>query len=1008
MLNYHPTFGSPWYLAILLILPVLWWLSFRRLAGLGNVRRVFALLFRTLVVTLLVLAAADSQMVRTSDKLTVIYLLDQSFSIPAPKRRAMIEYVNREVHEHRKKDDRAGVIVFGRDAAIEIPPFDDDLQMAGTIESLLDPEYTNLAAAMKLAQATFPEDAAKRIVLVTDGNQNMGNALEQAQGLASAGIGIDVVPIRYHTRAEVAVERVILPSDVRRGQPFDLRIVVSNSVDLAPGDKGEVHGRLVLSQLTEDQPVVLSDEKVTLPPGKKVFTVRQKIDQANFYTYEAKFVPDRPEDDSMPQNNRATAFTHVVGKGQVLLVEDFEHRGENDLLVKRLRQQGLEVTVRATDQLFSTLAELQPFDTVILANVPRATNEDVSFTDEQIDMLVRNTQQMGSGLVMLGGPNSFGAGGWTGTELEKAMPVDFQIRNAKVAPKGALVMLMHASEMATGNHMQKVICREAIKSLSAQDLCGVMQWSGVERWIVGGGLLSMSSDRERLLAAVDRMVPGDMPDFEPAVQLAVKGFAGLKDVAIKHMIIISDGDPSPPSTQTMQALLNMKVTISTVAVGAHMQPQSLMDIAAQGGGKFYSVTNPKALPRIFQKEARRVSRPLVYEKESGLSLRQKSLHEMLNGIEELPKITGFVLTSKKENPLVEIALVSSQPAGEENSTVLAGWTYGLGRAVAFTSDAGIRWTKDWPSRAVYDKLFGQIVRWSMRPTGGAGKFTTAFEQHEGQMRVVITALDKNEEFLNFLTMTGTAVGPDLKKPLSVAVEQTAPGRYVATFPTRDAGSYFVTINPGRGMAPIRTGVNVPYSDEFRDRGPNEPLLTQLAATVTKDGSPGRLIDDPKAADTVEPLLAVNSFRHDLPKATSSQETWHWLLLMASCVFLGDVFIRRVHVHFAWVPPLAVRVRDFVLRRQPAPAQPQYIERLKSRKAEVGDKLEQLRAATRFELPAETPVDVQVLEELTSQGPSAVQPPVAKPSLTPEQKEEESYTERLLKAKKKVWDERDKQ
>src|SRR5208282_2169729 len=105
------------------------------------------------------------------------------------------------------------------------------------------------------------------------------------------------------------------------------------------------------------------------------------------------------------------------------------------------------------------------------------------------------------------------------------------------------------------------------------------------------------------------------------------------------------------------------------------------------------------------------------------------------------------------------------------------------------------------------------------------------------------------------------------------------------------------------------------------------------------------------------LLEFNTFRHDLPKATSSQEVWHWLVLMAACVFLGDVFIRRVNVHFAWLPPLMVRVTDFVLRRQPAPVQPQYIERLKSRKAEVAGHLDQLRAATRFELPAQGPADL---------------------------------------------------
>src|SRR5208282_2816184 len=151
------------------------------------------------------------------------------------------------------------------------------------------------------------------------------------------------------------------------------------------------------------------------------------------------------------------------------------------------------------------------------------------------------------------------------------------------------------------------------------------------------------------------------------------------------------------------------------------------------------------------------------------------------------------------------------------------------------------------------------------------------------------------------------------------------------------------------------------------------------------------------------LLEFNTFRHDLPKATSSQEAWHWLVLMASCVFLGDVFIRRVNVNFAWLPPLLVRMGDFILRRQSAPPAPQYIERLKSRKAEVAGHLEQLRAATRFELPAQAPSDVKPLDELAP--PAPAEPPEPGPSLTPEKKEEERDTERLLKAKKKVWEER---
>ena len=92
---------------------------------------------------------------------------------------------------------------------------------------------------------------------------------------------------------------------------------------------------------------------------------------------------------------------------------------------------------------------------------------------------------------------AFGAGGWTGSELEKAMPVDFKIKNAKVQAVGALALIMHASEMADGNHWQKVICKSAIEQLGPSDLAGVLHWNFQgDAWLWGGspgapGLLAM-------------------------------------------------------------------------------------------------------------------------------------------------------------------------------------------------------------------------------------------------------------------------------------------------------------------------------------------------------------------------------------------------------------------------------------------------------------------------------------------------------------------------------------
>jgi uncharacterized membrane protein len=644
---------------------------------------------------------------------------------------------------------------------------------------------------------------------------------------------------------------------------------------------------------------------------------------------------------------------------------------------------------------------------VVLADVPRD-----QFSDGQISMLVRNTQQMGSGLVMLGGPNSFGAGGWADTEMEKAMPVDFQIKSAKVVPRGALVMLFHASEIAEGNYWQKIIGREAIKALGPQDYCGVMHFGmGSMEWLwaKSSGLAEVGGARAQMLSKLDRMMPGDMPDFEPGMALALQGFSSLppSNQAVKHMIVISDGDPSPPKASTIAGLKKLGVTISTVAVGAHGPAESslLQNMATPPNGKFYAVNNPKALPRIFQREARRVARPLVWDKPVRPQIRFQ--HEMLSGINDpIPPIQGFVLTSKKDNPLVETLMVTPEPKGDENNTLLASWTYGLGKAAAFTSDAGARWTTDWVNSELYDKLFGQMIRWSMRPAGGSGKFSIASEIGDGQVSVIINALDRDDEFLNFLSMGGTAVGPDMQ-PIPMKIEQIAPGRYVGEFAAKDAGSYFVIVSPGPGQAPLRTGINVPYSDEYRELEPNEALLQQLAEFAPKGGKPGKVIEPTKGSDPIHGLLATNAFRHDLPKASSSQDAWHYFLLAASCLLFGDVFVRRVQVDLHWMAPIYHRARDFVLRRPEKASEVVMLDRLKSRKAEVSDQLEQRRGAVRFEMPQpDKPADLTVLEE-----PSAPTPKETKPATAPDiasQKEQESYTERLLKAKKKVWEDREKE
>jgi hypothetical protein len=304
------------------------------------------------------------------------------------------------------------------------------------------------------------------------------------------------------------------------------------------------------------------------------------------------------------------------------------------------------------------------------------------------------------------------------------------------------------------------------------------------------------------------------------------------------------------------------------------------------------------------------------------------------------------------------------------------------------------------------------VRWSMRPAGDQGKFSLSTEVQDGKVRIVVTALDQEDEFLNFLDMSASVAGPDMK-PIDAKIRQVAPGRYVGEFDAKDAGSYLLMLTPSAGAAPILSGVNVPYSSEFLDREPNEDLLKTLANLTPRGGQPGVVIQETKLAGPatanaiVQKWLEFNTFRRDLPEATSSQPVWHFAALAAACLFLFDVFIRRVHVSFAWLSLLAAAVVRTVLRRPVELAPSPVMARLRSRKAEVTQSLEQRRAAARFEPAPDAPIDPALVAEAIDEplGKPKSDKPAATPIASDLTSEEDSYTSRLLKAKKKMWDEK---
>ncbi len=763
-----------------------------------------------------------------------------------------------------------------------------------------------------------------------------------------------------------------------------------------------------------------------LQRGINVFTLKQLITEPNFYTFTAEFIPAQDSGDRRTINNVAEGFTHARGKAQVLLIEGTH--GEHAELIKALREKEIEVKPLLApridgsggiggDPLPTDLAQLQPYDAVILANVPKE-----AFTESQHQLLASNCHDMGAGLIMLGGRDSFGAGGWMNTPVEKALPVDMQIKALKVQGIGAMVLIMHASEIAEGNYWQKVVAKAAINALSSYDYTGMLHWEGQEAWLFT--LRPIGAGRNSMLRAIDRMTPGDMPDFDPSLVMAMKGLNNVRDAMTKHIVVISDGDPTPSTSSVISQLVQSKITVTAVLTAAHGNDANaisvMRNLAMRTKGRFYNVTNPRALPRIYQKEARTISRPLIFEQPTPWAPRLNSpITEPVMGLtDELPPITGLVLTSPKENELVEIPIVSPLPTGQVNP-ILAHWTFGLGRSVAFTSDAGRRWAKAWPDWKSYAAFWSQVVRWSMRPAE-RGNLTLSVRREEGRIKVVVDALDKDSQFLNFLQIQGNMVDPDLKsRPIELV--QTAPGRYEATVENAEAsGNYFVNLGyrgPDKTQGVISTGVSVPYSDEYRELRSNPTTLETLASLTDGQVVTWKTTGDGRI-DLARTIDGVDHFRRDpgLNNPRSFAALWPTLLWLAACLFLGDVAVRRIAPDMDRIR-LALANEWRRLRGQETVQSSDYLEKLRTRKAEVGEQLDRSRFASRFEAPEPPGSGPKAIgEPLLEQGQPPDRPRTGRPAsptagagLAPDapKPEDASYTNRLLKAKQRVWEERDK-
>jgi uncharacterized membrane protein/Mg-chelatase subunit ChlD len=867
--NWPISFQQPQWLWVMLTIPVLVAASLRFLRGIERTRRIAAIALRSIVIALLAIALARVEWIRRNDHVAVLFILDRSRSIPDDLQDTARRYV-REVTAKANRDDRVGVVGFDGEAQVDVMPSRAgfDIVSFGLSNA---PDRTDIAAGLRMAMAAFPDGFSRRIVLLTDGNQNIGDLAEEIRNAAANKVAVDVVPLEYQYANEVMFDRIVVPTHSGRDTKVPVRMIL----------KSQRPTRAKVTLYHNGQQVQIADPVLNLSGGMQPdpFTVPLELHEGGVHRFEARVAPIDPKEDSIAENNQATAFTFVEAQGRVLVLGNNDST-DNGILVNALQREKVSVEYATAEAINLDLLKLQEYSVVILSNIPAET-----FNTEQHKALASYVRDFGGGLIMVGGDESFGAGGWIGSPVEEVSPVNFEIKQKRQMPRGALAIVMHSCEAPNGNYWGEKVAESAIETISSLDYIGVIAYS----WTHGGANwevpLQIAKDKPAIIATLRKMEIGDMPDFDTTMTIATRDLMKLKDASQRHMIIISDGDPAAPSPTTIKFMQDNRITCSTVGIGygEHVYAERMKPIADATGGRYYAVKNPRRLPQIFIKEARVVKRALIDNRE---------FHPLVSQFDELtpglaaagvPTLGGLVLTERKPDALVPIIRKGTDAGDEVEDPVLAHWNFEMGKMAVFTSGLWDRWGSDWAKWGNFGKFWGQVVRWAMHDhNAGSFDITTRLDGSRG--KVVIEALNKDASYLNFLQIRGKLVQPsgDAK---SLYLTQTGPGRYEADFDVNDHGNYLVSLtytDPDNKAGMIKTGLSVPYSAEFREMGTNFGLLDEVAAKTNGR----RLAMDPLKDDVFS--------RKGLPPAIARQPMWRfviqWLLLP---LFLLDVASRRL-------------------------------------------------------------------------------------------------------------------
>ncbi|MEM7244648.1 MAG: VWA domain-containing protein [Acidobacteriota bacterium] len=928
-------------------------LTARRSRALGSrARQGLAVVLRCALWALLILALCGLRWQRLEEGVATIFVVDWSESTEGIGRERAREFLE-QARETAQVDDLSAIVQFGGDALVESslrpvlgPPLLASTPLGGS--SRLEP-------ALQLASGLLPQGGRRRVLVLTDGELD-GEPAESLSALAATGVDVGLVSMGRQRGPENLIEEVRAPEFVREGAPFEVSVLMASNTEasgvLRVTRNGELIGTRAV-QLAAGEVSLLRFQEVDLPPGRHLY--RAHLDASP---------------DGRIENDSAEALVRVTGRSRVLVIDPEPERLAS--LQRLLDGEDVDATIAGLSALPQDLTEAAAVDVLVLSDV-----DSLSLSTAQMRML-RAAVRQGGGLMMVGGPRSFGPGGWYRTPVEEVLPVDCEVRTEKFYPSLSLISVLDKSGSMGGAagaskmDLAKEAASQAIELLHAGDRAGVIAFDSAAKWVVP---MSDVDDKKALIRQVGTLRQGGGTDAYPGLELAHEALSS-EDTALKHVILLSDGQTPPRNFQALLTQMRSEaITVSTVAVGTDADLYTLQRLAKWGGGRYHFTDDPASVPRIFTKEAFTAGRSFVVEEP--FVPKQVRVHPVLPAGSVLPGVGGYVASTAK--PAAEVLLTSHR-----DEPVLALQRFGLGRSAALTTDFGQRWATSWVDDAAARGMVVSVLRW-LGSRRDSPRLHLRLRRADDRLHVEVEARDESEDYLNFADLRAEVVGPDLEVH-GVTLRQVAPGRYEGDVLAEDSGAYLVGVSQLSGDKLVRstTGARVfPYSAEYR-----LPRRSDALASISSL-SGASIVTDPATA-----------FARSGEAGRRLSPAWPDLLRWAALLLLLDVACRRLLLPDGWLAKLKGR---FAGRSAETAADGEGLSRLavaKQRSRGAAARVSPSTAPSAMPPPPSTPSERDV--ELPPVEPKSPPPPAPRDDdPPPPAPSEEGGTSRLLKAKRRA-------